>query len=99
SLRAICDFLDLEFDPAMLDYHERAAERLDEMSGELQAAEGRQSLPEGYRSEMHSETSRPPRTEQIAKWRREMDPADAREFERLAGELLVELGYDLVESS
>ena len=28
SLRRICDFIDLEFDPVMLDYHERAEGRL-----------------------------------------------------------------------
>jgi len=94
SLRRVCGFLDLPFEPAMLDYHERAAERLGEMSGELPAAAGRRSLPGGYRSEMHSATSSPPCKDQIAKWRRQMDPADARAFAEIAGDLLAELGYD-----
>jgi len=95
TLRRLTDFLDMPFDEAMLAYHERAAERLGEMSGELQAAEGRQSLPEGYRAEMHSSTSSPPQADRVAKWRREMNPADAREFEEIAGDLLTELGYEL----
>ena len=31
-LRKVCEFIELEFDPAMLDYHERASERLSELS-------------------------------------------------------------------
>ena len=33
TLRQVCDFLQLTFDPAMLRYHERAAERLAELNG------------------------------------------------------------------
>ncbi len=40
TLRRICDFVALDFDPAMLTYYERAADRLAEMSGALRA-EGR----------------------------------------------------------
>ena len=94
SLRRICDFLDLPFDEAMLSYHERAAERMSEMSGELESAEGRQALPAGHRSEMHSATSQPPQPERTEKWKREMDPKDIETFEEIAGDLLTELGYE-----
>ena len=94
-LRRICDFLDLPFDEAMLSYHQRAAERIGEMSGELEAAEGRRALPAGHRSEMHSATSQPPQRERTEKWKREMDPADLEEFEEIAGDLLAELNYEL----
>ena len=34
-LRRVCEFIDLEFDPVMLDYHERAEGRLAEKAREL----------------------------------------------------------------
>ena len=34
-LRRVCDFIELDFDPVMLDYHERAEERLAEKAREL----------------------------------------------------------------
>jgi len=37
TLRRICEFIDLPWDDAVLDYHERAAERLTEMAGTLRA--------------------------------------------------------------
>src|SRR5918996_289558 len=36
-LRGVCELVELDFDPAMLDYHERAEERLQEMAGALPA--------------------------------------------------------------
>ncbi|MDX6586517.1 MAG: hypothetical protein QOI31_990 [Solirubrobacterales bacterium] len=95
ALRRVCEFLDLPFDPAMLSYHERAAERMGEMSGELEAAEGRQGLPAGHRSEMHAATSEPPQRERVEKWKREMNAEDAWAFKEIAGELLAELGYEV----
>ena len=98
TLRGLCEFLDLPFDPAMLTYHERAAERMSEMSGELESAEGRQALPAGHRSEMHAATSQPPQRERIEKWKREMARNDSESFEEIAGDLLAELGYETISA-
>ncbi len=95
TLRKVCESCELPFDAAMLNYHERAAERLGEMSGELEGGEDKQSLPAGYRAEMHSATSGPPDPSRLGKWRTQMEPADAQEFEQTAGALLAELGYEL----
>ncbi len=99
SLRRVCEFLELPWEDAILSYHERAAERMSEMSGELESAEGRQALPARHRSEMHSATSEPPQRERIEKWKREMNPADVSEFEAIAGDLLAELGYETISTS
>ena len=94
ELRKVCEFLELEWDEAMLTYHEQAAERMAEMSGELQGAGEKRDLPGGYRAEMHAATSKPPDPDRLDKWKREMSPADIEGFEEVAGDLLNDLGYD-----
>ena len=44
-LRRICDFVELEFDPVMLDYHERAEGRLAEKARTLPRRTGPTSPP------------------------------------------------------
>jgi hypothetical protein len=93
SLRGLCDYLALRFDPAMLDYHRHAADRL---------AEFRQvfgppnvALPDldGFLA-IHSLTRHPPDAGRIGRWRSEMPEADQRRYEAIAGPLLRELGYE-----
>lgn len=90
-LRRICEFIELDFDSAMLDYHERARERLGERRrrrhGPPRETPG---LPGGHRL-----TMKPPRKDQITKWRRNLSDDDVRAFEAIAGDLLVELGYEV----
>ncbi len=96
-LRRVCDHVELDYDPAMLDYHERAAERLEEMAGALPAQRGRKGRPEreaGERVEAHALTTEPPQADRVAVWKREMDPEDNAEFEQAAGYLLADLGYE-----
>jgi hypothetical protein len=101
ELRRICEFVSLEFDPAMLDYHERAGERLSEIDRdlepgvELSADRERRFFPAGERLDFHQLTMEPPRADRVAKWRNEMPAEDLAEFERVAGRLLQELGYQL----
>ena len=40
-LRRVCELIELDYDPMMLTYHERASERLQEMAGALPAKKGR----------------------------------------------------------
>ena len=40
ALERICEFIELPFDEAMLDYHERSGERLEEMKRELPEGDG-----------------------------------------------------------
>jgi Sulfotransferase family len=82
ALRSLCEFVDLPYDPAMLDYHRRAGELL-------------RSTP---RSEHHQRLHLPP-TVGLRDWRTQMDPGDVELFEAIAGEALVEVGYERATTS
>ncbi len=102
ELRRICELVGLDFDPAMLTYHERAEERLGEIARDLPAgtenAEQRKRplFKAQDRLAFHRLTQERPRIDRVAKWKHEMPRADIEEFERVAGVLLDELGYELV---
>jgi hypothetical protein len=96
TLRRICEFLELRFDRRMLDYHQRASERLQEIAKELPAAEGKGELDAESRISAHALAHEPPRLERVEAWRSEMSTEDVARFERAAGDLLAELGYELV---
>jgi hypothetical protein len=101
ELRRICEFINLDFDPQMLNYHERAEERISEIKrdmgpgAELRSGKSRGSVSGERRVEVHKLTSEPPRADRIGVWKRKMTPEDLEEFERVAGPLLTELGYEL----
>jgi hypothetical protein len=94
ALRKVCELIALDYDPAMLSYHERAEERLQEMAGELPAVAGRPAREAGERVAAHAMATQPPSRERIARWKEEMSAADVAEFEATAGNLLAELGYE-----
>jgi Sulfotransferase family len=95
ALRSACDLIELEYDPAMLDYHDGAAGRLAELGTDLDEAGGRIARSGGERLASHALATEPPRGERTGAWRSEMSEADRREFESVAGSLLAELGYDV----
>ena len=94
-LRRVCEHCELDFDPAMLAHHERAAERLTELGHDLPATGGRRARAGGERIAAHALAARPASGERIGAWRAEMSAAEVAEFEAVAGELLAELGYDV----
>ena len=77
----------------MLDYHRGSGERLREIARDLPAQGGRRSRSGEERIAAHALATAPPSPERIEAWREEMDEADRVEFERVAGDLLAELGY------
>jgi hypothetical protein len=93
-LRRVCELVEVDFDPAMLAYHERAEERLQEMAGALPARKGRPEREAGERVDAHALTTKPPDADRVAVWKREMSQAENAEFEEAAGYLLDELGYE-----
>lgn len=93
ELRALCDYLRLDFDPAMLRAHERAAARHREMP-ERRLADGTWITHE-ERNRWHGLTLRPPDPARAGRWREALEPADVAGFEAVAGPLLAELGYPL----
>lgn len=94
-LRAICELIDLDFDPAMLRHEVGAGERLGEL-GDLAAEGGRQARDAAERATAHTLAGQPASTARTGAWRGEMSLEDRREFEEVAGELLRDLGYDLL---
>ena len=94
ALRRVCEFVELDYDPAMLEYHERADERLQEMNRERQRG-ARRTLTGAERMKAHEMTTKPPQAERVEVWRTEMDVTYRLEFEEHAGDLLAELGYEV----
>jgi hypothetical protein len=99
TLKGICDYIELPYDEAMLRYYERAADRLAELDRDLGHGDEGPVRAGSERLEGHAMTLKPPSTERCGRWRDEMAAADAVEFERVAGELLTELGYETGASS
>jgi hypothetical protein len=97
TLRRVCEFAELEFVPAMLDYHERSAERLSELDHSLPAAEGKGERRADHRQTKHALTSAPPQSAKVQAWRREMSDEERVAFEAEAGDLLEDLGYPVGE--
>ena len=90
-LRELCDYLELEFDVAMLCAHERATERLREMSSITVERSGAIRLPGGARIESH--TREPPDASRAGRWRETLTEHDVAVFESLAGGALAAEGY------
>jgi sulfotransferase family protein/glycosyl transferase family 4 len=93
TLRRICAAIDLDYDPAMLDYHRTAAVRLGELRDRV-LPDGVTVISQQDRLDNHRFTSRPPDRARAGRWRGEMTRAEQGAFATQAGELLSELGYD-----
>ncbi|MFN8112068.1 MAG: sulfotransferase [Solirubrobacterales bacterium] len=94
TLRSVCEFIGLEFDPVMLDYHRRAGDRLAEMDRDLDNTDQGIVRTADNRLAAHALTTEPPTTNRSGRWRTEMTPEELAEFERVAGAMLDDLGYE-----
>jgi hypothetical protein len=92
-LRRICEATDLEWDDAMLGYQDRAGERIAEIVRDFDRAEG-DAVPAGVRAAHQANVSKPLQGDRAARWRTEMGATEVDAFERIAGGLLDELGYE-----
>jgi hypothetical protein len=95
NLRKISEFLELEWDPVMLRFYERAADRMSEMARDLPASEGKPTRPGDERMQAHAMTQKPPDPSAMYRWKERMSPEDVAAFDAEAGELLAELGYEV----
>jgi hypothetical protein len=93
ALRRICDFVELDWAPAMLDYHDRAPDRLQEITRDLRRSREGEVIPAEQRVGIHALASRPPQSHPVGRWRTEMSASDQAAFLESAGDLLAELGY------
>jgi Sulfotransferase family len=94
TLERICAGLDLTFDPAMLDYHRSAPERLGEYKRPFGPVDRIPGDIETFMS-IHKRVQTPLDAGRIGRWRSDMKPEDRRHFESVAGPLLRELGYEV----
>jgi hypothetical protein len=95
TLRRICAFIDLPWNRLMLEYYKRAGERVAELNADITAPDGTRRVPVEERQRIFWMTTQPPDASRIGRWRKEMSLSDRRCFEKIAGEALGELGYDL----
>jgi hypothetical protein len=91
TLRGLCDFLELEYDPALLRYHEHAAERLEEVgprhvNGHIRIID---------RRPLFENNLRPPDPALIGRWKDKLSADERRLFNRVCGKWLLEFGYEL----
>jgi hypothetical protein len=94
ALRRICGFIDLGYDPAMLRHHERAEERLAEIYRDLPAGDSHGLRTAERRRDLHASASRPVDRDLVGAWRERMSAEQVAAFEREAGWLLGDLGYE-----
>ena len=99
TLRRICEFTELPWDAAILDYHERSAERLAEMKRALPADGRSAELDVDRRMATHAMTTKPPDADRVSRWKRQMSDADREAFEEVAGVTLADLGYETATSA
>jgi hypothetical protein len=95
QLRRVCDYLRLDWDPAMLRYHERTAARLEEEHRDLPLPGLGVTMSGAHRVELHRRLLEPPDPSRVGQWRASMSAAEQEEFASVAGEMLARLGYPL----
>jgi hypothetical protein len=98
GLRRVCEFIDLEWDPAMLSYHEGAEQRMAEVTRDFERGSG-PAIPAAVRAERHTRVAQPPQRKRAGRWRTDMSESDREAFEAIAGPTLAELGYEVERSA
>ncbi len=93
TLKGICAFCGLSYDPRMTDYHLRAPERLREHKAR-RGPDGSVLVSHEQRLVQQRMTMRPPDLARVGTWRKGMLPSERRAFEDVAGRFLGELGYE-----
>jgi hypothetical protein len=96
-LRKVCEFFELEWQDELLTYHERSADRLQEMARALPSDGRAKELTVERRMATHEMTTKPPSADRVQRWRKQMTEEQRSQFEEVAGGLLEELGYPVGE--
>jgi hypothetical protein len=93
-LRRVCNFLDLSWDDRLLQYYERADERVAELTTTVVSSDRTRIVSAEERRDIFVLTGKPPDASRIGRWRADMSGEDRRAFWTIAGETLREFGYD-----
>lgn len=91
ELRRLCEYLDLEYSPAMEDPSAQGAARIARLNGRMHTS-GRMISRED-RTTIHRNLAQPPLAARAGAWRQEMSATDRATVERAASPLMQELGY------
>ncbi|HXD33839.1 MAG TPA: sulfotransferase [Pyrinomonadaceae bacterium] len=92
-LKEICDFIKLRYEPDMESYHLRASERMNELENTYDDR-GNVVVRKDDRLLRHQLTSKPPEPARIGRWKTAMSADELSRFNRVAGQMLQELGYE-----
>jgi sulfotransferase family protein len=92
-LQRICDYISLDFQPAMLTFFENSPARLAEHA-ERRRSDGTLIVGREQRLEQQRLTMQPPISGRALAWRATLTSAERDAFASVAGDLLVELGYE-----
>ncbi len=95
-LRRVCAFVELPYAQAMLDYHMRTPDRLQEHEARLRP-DGSVVVSKEQRLRQQAKTREPPDISRVLAWKSAMHPDERRRYEAVAGALLAELGYEVGE--
>ena len=90
-LRQIGEFVELPYDPIQLENQLQADIRLKELK---EVVRPQQTITVEERHEIHKLVSSPPDKSRIGRWKQEMSKEDLVLFERIAGGMLSDLGYE-----
>jgi hypothetical protein len=93
ELATIAEFVELPFERGMERYAELSAARHAELKPRP-ATPGLVAISREQRLDLHRLTMAPPQPSRIGRWRQEMGAEERARFERVAGDLLEELGYE-----
>ncbi len=94
TLKRVCAHAALTYEAAMLNYYERAPERLKEHKGRV-LPDGTPLLTQEQRLQQQKRTTEPPDPGCVFAWKQMMDTNEQKRFGRVAGDLLKELGYEV----
>lgn len=95
TLEDVCAFLELPWNDVVLDYHLRAAQRLEESRFDYRDGKGRLVATAAQRVAALERTTHPPDVSRIGRWRSAMSQTDCEVFVQVAGDLLRDLGYQV----
>jgi hypothetical protein len=94
GLERICAFAGLSYEDSLLTYYTRAPRRLSEHKGRSQT-DGTPLLTQAQRLDQQIRTTEPPDPACVFAWKRSMATEERERFQRVAGDLLKELGYEV----
>jgi hypothetical protein len=92
-LKGICTAIDYEFDETMLAYFLSAPDRIRQLKTRL-SADGTHFIEAERLHRIHKMTARSPDATRTGRWRTEMTEGEQMIYEREAGHVLNELGYE-----